>query len=37
MVMNNDGSGNIYRNDTLLPPHEWSLKLKPLGLTQTLL
>lgn len=28
MVMNNDGSGNIYRNDSLLPPHEWSLKLK---------
>ena len=23
MVMNNDGSGNIYRNDSLLPPHEW--------------
>ncbi|MDM8556025.1 N-6 DNA methylase [Desulfococcaceae bacterium HSG7] len=30
MVMNNDGSGNIYRNDSLLPPHEWSLKLKKL-------
>ena len=28
MVMNNDGSGNIYRNDSLLPPHEWSLELK---------
>ena len=28
MVMNNDGSGNIYRNDSLLPPHEWSRKLK---------
>ncbi|MBN2604152.1 MAG: N-6 DNA methylase [Candidatus Thermoplasmatota archaeon] len=28
MVMNNDGSGNIYRNDSLLPPHEWSGKLK---------
>ena len=28
MVMNNDGSGNIYRNDSLLPPHEWSLNLK---------
>jgi type I restriction enzyme M protein len=28
MVMNNDGSGNIYRNDSLLPPHEWSIKLK---------
>ena len=28
MVMNNDGSGNIYRNNSLLPPHEWSAKLK---------
>ena len=28
MVMNNDGSGNIYRNDSLLPPHEWSQELK---------
>ena len=28
MVMNNDGSGNIYRNDSLLPPHEWSIDLK---------
>ena len=28
MVMNNDGSGNIYRNDSLLPPHEWSPDLK---------
>ena len=28
MVMNNDGSGNIYRNDSLLPPHEWSSELK---------
>ena len=28
MVMNNDGSGNIYRNDSLLPPHEWSMELK---------
>ncbi len=28
MVMNNDGSGNIYRNDSLLPPHEWGLELK---------
>ena len=26
--MNNDGSGNIYRNDSLLPPHEWSHGLK---------
>ena len=28
MVMNNDGSGNIYRNDSLSPPHEWPLELK---------
>ncbi len=28
MVMNNDGSGNIYRNDSLLPPHEWDFELK---------
>ena len=28
MVMNNDGSGNICRNDSLLPPHEWSSDLK---------
>ena len=28
MVMNNDGSGNIYRNDSLLPPHEWPIDLK---------
>lgn len=28
MVMNNDGSGNIYRNDSLLPPHEWDMGLK---------
>ena len=28
MVMNNDGSGNIYRNDSLLPPHEWSQELR---------
>lgn len=28
MVMNNDGSGNIYRNDSLLLPHEWSLNIK---------
>lgn len=24
MVMNNDGSGNILRENSLLPPHEWS-------------
>lgn len=23
MVMNNDGSGNIYKTNSLLPPHEW--------------
>ncbi len=28
MVMNNDGSGNIYRNGSLLPLHEWSAGLK---------
>lgn len=28
MVMNNDGSGNIYRNNSLLHPHEWALMLK---------
>ena len=28
MVMNNDGSGNIYRNDSLLLPHEWTQELK---------
>ncbi len=28
MVMNNDGSGNIYRNDSLKPPHEWDFELK---------
>ena len=28
MVMNNDGSGNIFRNNSLLPPHEWALDLK---------
>ena len=28
MVMNNDGSGNIYHNDSLLPPHEWEHSFK---------
>ncbi|MFZ3372775.1 MAG: N-6 DNA methylase [Desulfitobacteriaceae bacterium] len=28
MVMNNDGSGNILRNDSLLPPHEWADSFK---------
>ncbi|MCX7094044.1 MAG: N-6 DNA methylase [Methylobacter sp.] len=43
MVMNNDGSGNILRTDSLLPPHRWeadfknalakSLKIKPAALS----
>ena len=28
MFMNNDGSGNIYRNDSLLHPHQWSKNLR---------
>ncbi len=28
MVMNNDGSGNILRTDSLLPPHEWESEFK---------
>ncbi|KAF0195274.1 MAG: type I restriction-modification system methyltransferase subunit [Bacteroidetes bacterium] len=28
MVMNNDGSGNILRENSLLPPHEWSVDFK---------
>lgn len=28
MVMNNDGSGNITRNNSLSPPHEWSEEIK---------
>ena len=28
MVMNNDGSGNILRENSLLPPHEWSFEFK---------
>ena len=28
MVMNNDGSGNIYKNNSLNPPHEWPPELK---------
>jgi type I restriction enzyme M protein len=28
MVMNNDGSGNILRCNSLLPPHEWELQFK---------
>lgn len=37
MVMNNDGSGNILRENSLLPPHEWCAEFKeslgrPLGI-----
>ena len=28
MFMNNDGNGNIYDNNSLLPPHEWESDLK---------
>jgi type I restriction enzyme M protein len=28
MVMNNDGSGNVYRQDMLLHPHEWERDFK---------
>lgn len=28
MVMNNDGSGNILRENSLLPPHEWDSDFK---------
>ena len=35
MVMNNDGSGNIYQNNSLDPPHEWETDLKK-QLTETL-
>ncbi len=28
MVMNNDGSGNILRENSLLPPHEWNSDFK---------
>lgn len=39
MVMNNDGSGNILQNDSLLPPHEWTDDFKTklssaLGITK---
>lgn len=30
MVMNNDGSGNILQNNSLLPPHEWQSDIKDL-------
>jgi len=28
MVMNNDGSGNIFQTNALLPPHEWTDEFK---------
>lgn len=28
MVMNNDGSGNILQNNSLLPPHQWTDEFK---------
>lgn len=28
MVMNNDGSGNVFQTNSLLPPHEWSDEFK---------
>jgi type I restriction enzyme M protein len=28
MVMNNDGSGNIFQTDSLLPPHEWESQFR---------
>ena len=28
MVMNNDGSGNIFKTNSLLPPHEWDDEFK---------
>jgi type I restriction enzyme M protein len=28
MVMNNDGSGNIFQTNALLPPHEWADEFK---------
>lgn len=34
MVMNNDGSGNIWQANSILPPHEWSAEFKR-GLAQT--
>lgn len=40
MVMNNDGSGNILPNNSLLPPHEWTDEFKTklseaLGISKT--
>src|SRR5699024_2250402 len=28
MVMNNDGSGNIFQSNSLLPPHEWTVEFR---------
>jgi len=28
MVMNNNGSGNIFRSDSLLPPHQWESEFR---------
>jgi type I restriction enzyme M protein len=28
MVMNNDGSGNIFQTDSLLPPHQWESQFR---------
>jgi len=40
MVMNNDGSGNIFQTNSLLPPHEWEADFrrelaKALGVKET--
>ncbi len=40
MVMNNDGSGNIFQTDSLLPPHQWETKFRSdlaqsLGIRET--
>ena len=42
MVMNNDGSGNIFQTDSLLPPHQWdgefrSELMKALGVRESAL
>jgi type I restriction enzyme M protein len=42
MVMNNDGSGNIFQTNSLLPPHEWTDDFKSklaeaLGIEKSLL
>lgn len=35
MVMNNDGSGNVFQVNSLLPPHEWPSEFK-IGLAEAL-